>query len=640
MLKNYMMSKKQIIICAFCVSVWHQAQAQLSSNPDKFLGNITTSWDSDMDHKGFVFSDYWNQVTPENATKWASVQGNRSWFNWGGADKAYKYATEHGFPFKFHTFVWGSQFPDWVKNLSAEERYDAIVKWMDEAKKHFPDLEMIDVVNEAVENHQEDSHYMKEALGGSGITGYDWIIRSFEMVRERWPNAILIYNDYNVLQWDTDKFIDLVSALRNAGAPIDAYGCQAHCFTLNECPKNTLKNTLGRIQRALKMPMYITEYDIDFSNDADQKRKYEEQIPLFWEAEYCAGVTLWGWFLGETWRDNTGLIRNGEERAALKWLREYMQTDAAKNAKSPFPGMKKEASVYVKAAALAVSMGEAVPIDVNAKLNTKEIERVEVYVNNVLCATLTEAPYSTTYTPADAGKYDIKAVVVAKDGSTYERLSGFRAYSARAAYKGVTEIPGTLEFEDFDSGAEGFSYHDSDAIDEGKTNYRSDNEGVDIVTGNDSYAIGYTAPDEWLEYTIDVKEAGEYDYECYVASGNTGAAFNIDVVKGSSLVNLCNINVPQTDNGLWSTYKAVKGTFKVPLEAGTQRLRVTITSPYGNLDKLVLRPKGSSGISERRLADGDMSKTGVWYTLDGRQINGLPTYKGVYILNGKKVVVN
>ena len=30
---------------------------------------------------------------------------------------------------------------------------------------------------------------------------------------------------------------------------------------------------------------------------------------------------------------------------------------------------------------------------------------------------------------------------------------------------------------------------------------------------------------------------------------------------------------------------------------------------------------------------------GVWYTLDGRQLNGKPTEKGVYIVDGKKVLI-
>ena len=30
---------------------------------------------------------------------------------------------------------------------------------------------------------------------------------------------------------------------------------------------------------------------------------------------------------------------------------------------------------------------------------------------------------------------------------------------------------------------------------------------------------------------------------------------------------------------------------------------------------------------------------GVWYTLDGRQLNGKPTEKGVYIVSNKKVII-
>jgi hypothetical protein len=29
----------------------------------------------------------------------------------------------------------------------------------------------------------------------------------------------------------------------------------------------------------------------------------------------------------------------------------------------------------------------------------------------------------------------------------------------------------------------------------------------------------------------------------------------------------------------------------------------------------------------------------VWYTIDGRRLSGKPTQKGLYIVNGKKVVI-
>ena len=218
------------------------SSAQLSTNPDKFLGNITTGYGSDMDTNGRIFHDFWNQVTPENASKWGSVEGTRNNYNWGGADKAFNYAKKWDFTYKFHALIWGSQYPDWLPNLSPKDRFAAMVKWFDAVKRKYNHLPMIDVVNEAVGTHQPGNPMIKESLGGGGKTGYDWLIKAFEMAFERFPNSILIYNDFNTFQWNTDEYIDLVRTLRDAGAPIDAYGCQI-------LAKKTTRNKKHNIKR-------------------------------------------------------------------------------------------------------------------------------------------------------------------------------------------------------------------------------------------------------------------------------------------------------------------------------------------------------------------------------------------------------
>ena len=585
---------KGCLVAAGIAMMTVTAKAQLSTNPDKFLGNITTGWNSDMDTDGFIFADYWNQVTPENATKWGSVEGDRQGkFNWGGADKAAKYAKEHGFPFKFHTLVWGSQYPNWMNNLSTEKQYEAIVEWMDEAKKHYPDLPVIDVVNEAISSHAPAPY--KAALGGDGKTGYDWIIKAFQMARERWPDAVLVYNDYNTFQWNTDQFIDLVRTIRDAGAPVDAYGCQSHDLT--GCSANTLKASMKKLQDALKMPMYVTEYDIGTANDNDQLKDYKAQIPLLWEADYCAGVTLWGWIYGKTWTTdgNSGLIKNKKERPAMEWLREYMQTDAAKTAKSPYPGGVKEASVYVGASSLSVEKGEKVNISIDIRLKTKTLHDVELFVNGEKNTTLFAeciilAPgernwFEAEYTPTEEGYYTIKAVITADDGTQYERYAGFTVYPPRTPYNGVKDIPGIIECEDFDGGAEGMSFHDSDNVNEGDVkNYRTDSGGVDLVKGNGGTVIGYTAQGEWLEYTVNVSQAGEYEYEATVSSGNDGAAFSLSVIKDGQMTQLAKVKVPKTGDNDWSKYKTVTGKLSKPLEAGEQTLRITIEGAYANID--------------------------------------------------------
>ena len=589
-----------------------------------------------MDTDGFIFSDYWNQVTHANGTKWATVEGRRGKYDWRAADVAANYAKEHGFPFKFHTLVWGSQYPDWVNNLTPEERYEAIVAWMDETKSHYPDLTIIDVVNEAISGHQPNTPIIKEALGGDGKTGYDWIIKAFEMAHERWPDAILIYNDFNTFQWNTDQFIDLVSTVRDAGAPIDAYGCQSHDLT--DCSLSTFKSSMQKLQDALKMPMYITEYDIGTADDNAQLKQYQDQIPLMWEADYCAGITLWGWIYGKTWvtDGNSGLIKNKKERPALEWLREYMQSDAAKKAKSPFPGMVKEASIYVKPSALGVEKGEKVDITIDARLKTKTIKYVSLYVNDELISQKDKAPYAAEFTPTEEGKYELKAVVKATDGTKYERYSCFTVYPQRSPYNGEKEIPGIIEAEDFDTGSEGQSFHDSDNVNEGDyKNYRTEGVGgVDFVKGNNGCVIGYTATGEWLEYTVNVKESGDYSYEATVSSGSTGSGFNISLVKeDGSMVTLAKVDVPQTGDNDWSKYKTVSGDFKAPLEAGNQIIRITINSPYVNLDKIEFK-LGGTGIRSFE-NDANPSDESL-YNLYGMKVD--KNYKGIIIKNHKKLL--
>ncbi len=578
-----------ILTCSLLLTT--ATHAQLSQNPDKFLGNITTG-NSQMDVSGVPqYYKLWNQVTPENASKWQSVEGTRNSYSWWGADQAYNYAKNHNFPFKFHTLVWGSQYPNWfTSSLPVQERYNAIVKWMDAVKAHYPDLTMIDVVNEAVGMHQQGNPLMKESLGGGGRTGYDWLIKAFELAHERWPNAILIYNDFNTFQWDTDAYIDLVRTLRDAGAPIDAYGCQSH--DVDNISKSNLQTAMNKIQNAVKLPMYITELDINIENDADQKAQFQNIFPMMWEADYCAGVTLWGYIYGSTWVDHSGLYKNNSERPAMTWLKEYMATEKAKTAKSPFPGMKKQISLYIKPSKLKATRGESLDITVTAQMVDQSIaiDSVKLYVKNVLDTIMTEAPYVATYVPASTGSYPLKAIVYTHDGKTYQREGSFTAYNPRSTYGSQPiAIPGTLQAENYDKGGDGVTYHDNDSQNQGDASFRT-SEGVDVVNGNGGKAIGYTGTDEWLEYTVNVAQAGYYTYEAVASSGTTGSGFRLELSDVDGITNLTeNISVPQTASNNWSVYKTLSGRTLIPLKEGDQIIRLTITGSNCNVDKIIFK---------------------------------------------------
>lgn len=624
--------------------------AQLSSNPDKFLGNITTGWTNmDYTYNGttFKFSDYWDQTTPENGSKWSIVEGTRGSYNWWNTDVAFNYAQQHHFPYKFHTLVWGSQFPDWVRNLSATERYQAIVEWMDAVKSHYPNLEMIDVVNEAIDGHQGETYLMKEALGGGGETGYDWIIKAFEMAAERWPNAILIYNDFNTFQWDTDKYIDLVKTLRNAGAPIDAYGCQSH--DLGGVSGSAFGPVMKRIHDELQMPMYITEYDIGDNNDGNQKWNYMEHFPLMWEADYCAGVTLWGWIYGQTWtgkeadgtKGNSGLIKDGVERSALKWLREYMQTDKAKSAKSPFPGMKKEASVYIKPASLRGELNTPMTVDINARMISKSIDHIDFYVNGSHYQTLTAKPYSISYTPTDAGEYSLKAVVTTTDGAQYERLSSFTVNAPMGVAKRFTSLN--------EIGSTPFAIVNEQ---EGKAFYgiNDQNLGYDVFsTVFVPNVSGYLFK---LEKCSDV--ANGYflrlitpDGQPYSPWGGYAPGYlNSQLETGNCCFLLGNSesnpngkhNGQDLENGaVWvMEYVAGKG-FSLKNVGTGKYLKTNDAAKYDSPTYFTFCTLGA--VTGVEAIKREPLPTNRYFTLDGRMLNGKPSRPGIYIVGGKKVVI-
>jgi GH35 family endo-1,4-beta-xylanase len=277
--------------------------------PELFVGNITTN--------GAVRSDFlqfWDQITPENEGKWASVEATRDVYNWSGLDRAYNFAMANNIPFKQHTFIWGNQSPGWINTLSASEQAAEIEEWIRDYCARYPNTAMIDVVNEATPGHAPAA-YAQNAFGNN------WIIRSFQLARQYCPNAILILNDYNVLSWDTDAFIRMATPAVNAGV-VDALGAQGH--GLEGQSLSSIQNKLNQVA-ALGLPIYISEYDVARTNDQEQLQIMQTQFPVFYNHPSVAGITLWGYVVGSTWVDGSGLIHsNGTRRPAMTWLMNYL----------------------------------------------------------------------------------------------------------------------------------------------------------------------------------------------------------------------------------------------------------------------------------------------------------------------------
>ena len=528
------------------------ANAALADGGAKFLGNITT--------KGEVRSDmgtYWNQITAENGCKWGSIHsldanGNSkfAWDNYDKCEGAYQWAKQKPGErfFKFHALVWGSQYPDFLcknKNpgITVEKTKKYITEWFDAVAKKFPDLEYIDVVNEAIYSCGDDGcnyhsgygkpaqgaegvstddpkcggSYIIDALGGDKVVNgkhqYDFITTAFKMARERWPKAVLIYNDYNTLSWQKKEGIELVQTIIKNGAPVDAYGQQAHeagDFSPTRYGQ-TFGEVLTEIHNAVGIPLFITEYDVG-GDDNTQKARFSEQIPFLWETEWIAGITIWGYLNNATWRSNTGILNeDGSPRAAMTWLKEYFASNLDKGQNT-------------------TGMGGAEPVDPEPQ------------------------------TP----------------------------------FKGEAfAIPGKIEAEDFDipgkgrnaDGTSNASYSDKDSEDHGaKSNggksYR-EGTGVDIYKKATGYVVGYNEVGDWLEYTVDVAEAGDYTFFAAVASANNTSSFQVSL-DGKVLIE--KVSIPQASSGEENYDDYNKVSANVSLTAGKHVLRLDVTGAWFDID--------------------------------------------------------
>lgn len=109
------------------------------------------------------------------------------------------------------------------------------------------------------------------------------------------------------------------------------------------------------------------------------------------------------------------------------------------------------------------------------------------------------------------------------------------------------------------------------------------NDGVDIEA-NDSnpsgYNIGWTADGEWLEYTVNVTQSGNYTVKARVSSPESGGRFRVrvnGVPVGSDA------NVPNT-GGYHNWQEVTLGSDDI--EAGTALIRVEILTGGFNFSQL------------------------------------------------------
>lgn len=131
-------------------------------------------------------------------------------------------------------------------------------------------------------------------------------------------------------------------------------------------------------------------------------------------------------------------------------------------------------------------------------------------------------------------------------------------------------LPGVIEAENYDTGGEGVSYHDTTP---GNSSGVYRNDGVDIRATTDSsggYNVKSIRAGEWLAYTVDIGAAALYAIDLRVASSGTGGTVHV-AVDGTDVTG----SIALPDTGGWNTWQTVTKT-GVSLPAGTHVVTLVV----------------------------------------------------------------
>lgn len=214
------------------------------------------------------------------------------------------------------------------------------------------------------------------------------------------------------------------------------------------------------------------------------------------------------------------------------------------------------------------------------------ITKVEFYDGTTLLGEDTTAPYEFKANNLTLGIHGMYAKVYVGSLFNVTNIVNIQV-GEQLPYSGAPiSIPGTIEaghFDVFEGGVgQNISYLDLSINNEG--DFRT-NEYVDASSsGSEGATVGYIAPGEWLEYTIDVQTAGIYDLSLRYSSGNDSGGgpfyFEIDDTKISP-------DITVADSGSWDpltwTNKAVSN---IELNEGVHVLRLVVTNGEFNIGKM------------------------------------------------------
>lgn len=233
---------------------------------------------------------------------------------------------------------------------------------------------------------------------------------------------------------------------------------------------------------------------------------------------------------------------------------------------------------------LRSSFSEAYPggsVELTATVVNGTASKVEFYSENGLLGQSSQGPYELRATNLTPGRHNFYAKVFEGSRFILTNIVSVIVGEQRPYRGSPIDIPGSFEaahYDIFEGGiGNGISYQDVSVVNEG--NFRLD-EYVDAESNaNEGDIVGWITGGEWLEYTVEVQQAGNYNLSFRYACGNNAGGGPMNIESDGQLL-LSGIRVNST--GGWNTWNT-KTLSGIPLKRGRQILRLCFDGGELNL---------------------------------------------------------
>ena len=300
-----------------------------------------------------LFTQYFNQVTPENAGKWGSAAGHDAHRGHalGQPRHGLQLRPDQRLPVQLPRAGLGQPAADVdgrAARRGAAGRDQEVVRGA--SRSAIPNIEWLQVVNEPLHDPPDCTHSASTrattatpaattrarsaASNGTDGTGWDWILNAFRLAKQYFPNTKLMINDYSITNSDTAT--DAVPADHQppqAREP-DPHRRRAGPRVLDHRQHGAAQGEPGSARRHRACRSRSPSWTSTGSRPAACQATRcscattAGSFPTFWEHPGVEGITVWGWRQPNHWRNAQNapiVLSNDTPKPAAHWLYNYVR---------------------------------------------------------------------------------------------------------------------------------------------------------------------------------------------------------------------------------------------------------------------------------------------------------------------------